>query len=81
MGVAFPGHPARAQSREGNNERTSSSLHGCIGTTNRVPFTAVVLHFPLPTKFRMPQIKTFKGTKDPVDHLNTNKNQMELQGY
>ena len=45
------------------------------------PFTAEVLHFPLPTKFRMPQIEAFNGAKDPVDHLNTYKNQMELHGY
>ena len=45
------------------------------------PFTAEVLHFPLPTKFRMPQMETFDGVKDPVDHLNTYKNQMELHGY
>ena len=45
------------------------------------PFTAEVLHFPLPVKFRMPQIDTFDGAKDPVDHLNTYKNQMELHGY
>ena len=45
------------------------------------PFTAEVLHFPLPTKFRMPQVETFDGVKDPVDHLNTYKNQMELHGY
>ena len=45
------------------------------------PFMIGVLHFPLPAKFRMPQIKTFDGTKDPVDHLNTYKNQMELHGY
>ena len=44
-------------------------------------FTVGVLHFPLPAKFRMPQIETFDGTKDPVDHLNTYKNQMELHGY
>ena len=37
-------------------------------------FTAEVLHFPLPTKFRMPQIEAFNGMKDPVDHLNTYKN-------
>ena len=42
------------------------------------PFTARVLHFPLPEKFRMPHIETFDRTKDPVDHLNTYKNQMEL---
>ena len=45
------------------------------------PFTVEVLHFPLPTKFRMPQIEAFDGAKDPVDHLNTYKNQMELHGY
>ena len=44
-------------------------------------FTAEVLHFPLPAKFRMPQIEAFDGTKDPVNHLNTYKNQMELHGY
>ena len=48
---------------------------------NESPFTAGVLHFPLPAKFRMPQIETFDGTKDPIDHLNTYKNQMELHGY
>ena len=45
------------------------------------PFTAEVLHFPLPAKFRMPQVEAFDGIKDPVDHLNTYKNQMELHGY
>ena len=45
------------------------------------PFTARVLHFPLPAKFKMPHIETFDGTKDHVDHLNTYKNQIELHGY
>ena len=45
------------------------------------PFTAEVLHFPLPAKFRMPQIEAFDGAKDPVDHLNSYKNQMELHDY
>ena len=45
------------------------------------PFTAEVLHFPLPAKFRMPQVEAFDGIKDSVDHLNTYKNQMELHGY
>ena len=44
-------------------------------------FIAGVLHFPLPVRFRMPQIETFNGTKDPINHLNTYKNQMELHGY
>ena len=45
------------------------------------PFTAEVLHFPPPMKFRMPQIEAFDGAKDPINHLNTYKNQMELHGY
>ena len=45
------------------------------------PFIAEVLRYPLPAKFRMPQIEAFDGVKDPVDHLNTYKNQMEFHGY
>ena len=45
------------------------------------PFMAEVLHFPLPAKFRMPQVEAFDGVKDPIDHLITYKNQMELHGY
>ena len=45
------------------------------------PFTAKVLHFPLPEKFRMSQVEAFDGVRDPVDHLNTYKNQMDLHGY
>ena len=45
------------------------------------PFTLEVLHYPLLAKFRMPQVEAFDGVKDPVDHLNTYKNQMELHGY
>ena len=45
------------------------------------PFTAWVLHFPIPEKFRMLQIETFDRMKDPIDHLNTYKNQMELHEY
>ena len=45
------------------------------------PFTAEVLHFHLLAKFRMPQVEVFDGARDPVDHLNTYKNQMELHGY
>ena len=48
---------------------------------NESPFTAEVLHFPLPAKFRMPQVEAFDGVKDPIDHLNTYKNQMKLHGY
>ena len=45
------------------------------------PFTAEVLHFPLVTEFIMSHIEAFDGMKDPIEHLNTYKNQMELHGY
>ena len=60
--------------------QTPISMDALVQQTES-PFTSGVLHFPLPTKFRMPQIETFDGTKDPIDHLNTYKNQMELHGY
>ena len=57
--------------------RTPDSMDTVVQQT-KSPFTAEVLHFPLLAKFRMPQIEVFDETKDPVDHLNTYKNQMEL---
>ena len=60
--------------------RVSDSMDTLVQQTES-PFTAEVLHFLLPTKFGLPQIEAFDGTKDPIDHLNTCKNQMELHGY
>ena len=60
--------------------RTPDTMDTLVQQTES-PFTAEVLHFPLPKKFRMPQVEAFDGIKDPVDHLNTYKNQMELHGY
>ena len=36
--------------------------------------------FPLPHKFRMPHIDSYDGVKDPLDHLETFKTLMHLQG-
>ena len=60
--------------------RASDTMDTLVQQTES-PFTLGVLHYPLPAKFRMPQVETFDGIKDPVDHLNTYKNQMELHGY
>ena len=45
-----------------------------------LPFTTPVTSFPLPAKFRMPQIKAYDGSKDPLDHLESFKTLMHLQG-
>ena len=43
------------------------------------PFTAPVTSFPLPAKFRMPQIEAYDRSKDPLDHLESFKTLMHLQ--
>ena len=66
--------------KEAVKGRAPVSMDALVQQTES-PFTTEVLHFPLLENFRMPQIEAFDGTKDPVDHLNTYKNQMELHGY
>ena len=58
--------------------RVSSDLDDLVNRTNS-PFTLSVNSFPLPQKFRMPQIKSYDGVKDPLDHLETFKTLMHLQ--
>ena len=60
--------------------RTPDTMDTLVQQTES-PFIPEVLNYPLPAKFRMPQVETFDGVKDLVDHLNTYKNQMELHGY
>ena len=59
--------------------RVSSDHDDLVNRTNS-PFTLSVNSFPLPHKFRMPQIKSYDGVKDPFDHLKTFKTLMHLQG-
>ena len=44
------------------------------------PFTKDILEAPLLVKFKMPQIKSYGGEKDPTEHLETFKSWMKLQG-
>ena len=44
------------------------------------PFTAPVTSFPLPTKFRMPQVEAYDESKDPLNYLELFKIPMHLQG-
>ena len=59
--------------------RVSSNLDDLVNRTDS-PFTAVVNSFPLPHKFRMPHIDSYDGVKDLLDHLETFKILMHLQG-
>ncbi len=59
--------------------RVSSDLDDLVNRTDS-PFTAPVNSCPLPQKFRMPQLESYDGVKDPLDHLETFKTMMHLQG-
>ena len=59
--------------------RVSSDLNDLVNRTNSL-FIAFVNSFPLSHKFRMPQINSYDRVKDPLDHLETFKTLMHLQG-
>ena len=44
------------------------------------PFTKRVDEYPLPAKFKVPQLETFNGFKDPLDYLDSFRTVMRLQG-
>ena len=52
--------------------RVSSDLNELVHRTDS-PFTALITSFPIPPKFRMPQVEAYDGSKDPLDHLESFK--------
>ena len=64
--------------RSAIKEKTDRSVDRMVKATNS-PFTAAVLECPVPSKFRLPQLKPFDGLRDPQDHLNTFKTTLGLQ--
>ena len=59
--------------------RVSTNLDKLVQWTDS-PYTALVTSFPLPAKFRMPQVEAYDGSQDPLDHLESFKTLMHLQG-
>ena len=43
------------------------------------PFTSKVLECPLPLKFRLLQLESYDGLKDPLDHITTFEMTLSLQ--
>ena len=43
-------------------------------------FVASINSHPLPSKFKMPSLDSYDGTRDPCDHIATFKTTMHLQG-
>ncbi|XP_059627212.1 uncharacterized protein LOC132270005 [Cornus florida] len=54
-----------------------AAIDGLVQKTN-LPFSPSVMKCPLPSKFRMPTIESFDGTKDPLDQLETFQALMHL---
>ena len=80
MGAKVQGLPVRNQPHEGSGKsRALVSMDALVQQTES-SFTARVLHFPSSGKVQNAAIETFDGTKDPINHLNTYKNKMELHG-
>ena len=50
--------------------RVSSDLDDLVNRTDS-PFTIPVNSCPLPQKFRMPQIESYDGVKDPLNGVKT----------
>ena len=63
--------------RSAIKEKTERSVDRLVRATDS-PFTMAVLECPVPSKFRLPQLKSFDGLKDPQDHLNTFKTTLGL---
>ena len=57
--------------------RVSSDLDDLVNKTDS-PFTIPINSCPLPQKFQMPQIESYDGLKNPLDHLETFKTLMHL---
>ena len=59
--------------------RVSSDLDDLVNKTDSM-FTIPVNSYPVPQKFQMPQIESYDGVNDPLDHLETFKTLIHLQG-
>ena len=81
MGAEVQGHPARAQPYEGSNKGPSSSLYGRPGAKNRIPIHSRGAALPSSDKVQNATDQSVRRNKNPIDHLNTYKNQMKLHGY
>ena len=64
--------------RSAIKEKTERSVDRLVRATDS-PFTTAVLECPVSSKFRLPQLESFDGLKDPQDHLNTFKTTLGLQ--
>jgi len=51
-------------------EKATKNLDSMVKRTDS-SFTTKILECPLPPKFRLPQLDSYDGLKDPLDHITT----------
>ena len=61
------------------NMRKTNPIEDLVHRTDS-PFTASINGHPLPSKFKLPSLDSYDGTRDPFDHIATFKKTMHLQG-
>lgn len=59
-------------------EKTDRNLVGMVRRTD-YPFNTKILECSLPLKLHLPQLESFDGLKDPLDHIITFKMTLSLQ--
>ena len=62
-----------------DNMRRANPIEDLVHRTDS-PFTASINGHPLPSKFKLPSLDSYDGTRDPFDHIATFKTTMHLQG-
>uniref|UniRef100_A0A2N9FLD8 Uncharacterized protein n=1 Tax=Fagus sylvatica TaxID=28930 RepID=A0A2N9FLD8_FAGSY len=70
----------RSNSKNNNKSNSRNNNMSNAKSKKTHPSLKAVISFPLPSKFRMPSLETFDGSKDPLDHLESFKTVMCLQG-
>ncbi|XP_030941943.1 uncharacterized protein LOC115966962 [Quercus lobata] len=61
------------------NMRRANPIEDLVHRTDS-PFTASINGHPLSSKFKLPSLDSYDGTRDPFDHIATFKTIMHLQG-
>ena len=59
-------------------DKGEENLDGMIRRTDS-PFTIEVLNYPFPPKLCLPQLESYDGSKDPLDHIESFMTFMLLQ--
>ena len=60
-----------------DSKRKANHMDDLVHKTN-YPFITSITSHPLPSKFKMPTLESYDGTRDPCDHITTFKMTMHL---